>query len=640
MPTSLLSASSLTWLGLLAPLVLLYVLKRRREERRVGSTLLWELAMRDMRAERPWQRLIPQVSLFLQALVLIFGAIALARPAGAGQVPSGARVAVVVDTSASMATREDGGTRLELARRAALGIARTLPPGGEMMLVAGSADPVVLVPSSHDLAALEHAIDDLRETGGAAAIDRAVALAAERLREAPAGSRIVVLTDGALDGTIRLESPVPVEVQAVGTAHANDAIIAVDVRPRPSVDAPDRAEIFARVARFADDDHDLWVTASIEGRGIVASRRVHVAHEHPSSVVLSAELPPDANASAAVVVVELSSTDPSAGATDGAGDALALDDLVVAPSPAARQLPVFLVGAAPSSLRRVLLADADVELFATSLAGLAERRARDPDAPDLDGVFVFVGAAPDEAPAGDSIVIAPTSASVFGATLGAESRDARVVSWDEGDPVLRFVRFRDLHVAAFRPITGASARPLLAVAGGTAIASLTRPDAEITLVGFDPDRSDWPDQPSFVIFFRNVLERARERRAEGGIHAGRLGEPLRVPAPDGSTVVVRAPDGRSETALSRGGVAIAPTHAVPGVYTAEVGRRHLHALRNLLDPAESDIRPRARFETGTAGGTVSTSEAHEPREAWPWLAGALLVVLALETLWATRRNAT
>ena len=156
----------------------------------------------------------------------------------------------------------------------------------------------------------------------------------------------------------------------------------------------------------------------------------------------------------------------------------------------------------------------------------------------------------------------------------------------------------------------------------------------------DPDRSDWPDQPSFVIFFRNVLERARERRAEGGIHAGRLGEPLRVPAPDGSTVVVRAPDGSSETALSRGGVAIAPTHAVPGVYTAEVGRRRLHALRNLLDPAESDIRPRAQFETGTAGGTVSTSEAHEPREAWPWLAGALLVVLALEALWATRRNAT
>ncbi len=640
MPTSLLSASSLAWLGLLAPLVLLYVLKRRRQERKVGSTILWELALRDMRAERPWQKLIPQISLLLQALVLIFGALALARPAGVGQVPSGARIAVIVDTSASMATREEGGTRLELARRAALALARTLPPGGEMMLVAGSADPAVLVPSSHDLAALERAIDELRETGGAAALDRAVAVAAERLRDAPTGSRIVVLTDAAMDGTITLASPVAVEVQTVGSPHANDAIIAVDVRPRPSEDAPDRAEIFARVARYADDDHEIWVTASIEGRGIVASRRVRVEHEHPASVLLTADLPPDVNAASAVVSVALSSTDPAAGGDAGAGDAFALDDLVVAPSPGARQLPVFLVGAAPSSVRRVLLADADVQLFATSLAGLDQRRAQDPDAPDLDGVFVFVGAAPDEAPAGDSIVIAPTADTVLGTTLGAESRDSRVVSWDEGEPMLRFVRFRDLHLAAFRPITGAGARPLLTLAGGTAIASLTQPDAEITLVSFDPDRSDWPDQPSFVIFFRNLLERARQRRSEGGIHAGQLGEPLRVPAPDGTTVVVRAPDGSSETALSRGGVAIAPTHALPGVYTAEVGRRRLHALRNLLDPSESDVRPRARFETSAGGGAVQTSEAREPREAWPWLVGALLIVLALEALWATRRNAT
>lgn len=641
MPTSLLSASSLAWLGLLAPLILLYVLKRRREERRVGSTLLWELAVRDMRAERPWQRLIPQVSLFLQALILVLGALALARPAGVGQIPSGARIAVVVDTSASMATREEGGSRLELARRAALGIARALPPGAEMMIVAGSSDPAVLVPASHDVAALERALTGLRETGGPAALDRAVALAAERLREAPAGSHIVVLTDAAMEGSVHLLSPVPVEVQTVGTAQANDAIVAIDVRPRPTEDSPDRAEIFARVARYADDDHDLWITASIEGRGIVASRRIHASHEHPVSAVLSADLPPDENAAAAVVVVELSSTDPAAGDVRGANDALAIDDVAVAPSPGARQLPVFLVGAAPSSVRRVLLADDDVQLFATSVAGLAQRRAQDPDAPDLDGVFVFVGGVPEEPPAGDSIVFAPTGEAVFGASLGAESHDSRVVSWDEGDPVLRFVRFRDLHVAAFRPITGASAHTLLTLAGGTAMATLSRPDASITLVSFDPDHSDWPDQPSFVVFVRNVLERARERRAEGGIHAGRLGEPLRVPAPDGSEVVVHGPDGASETALSRGGVAIVPVHALPGVYTAEVGRRRLHALRNLLDAAESDIRPRARFETGEGGGAeVRTAEAREPREAWPWLTGAMAIVIALEVLWGTRRKAT
>ena len=77
----LLSPLSLAWLGLLVPLVLLYVLRRRREERSVGSTLLWEAALRDLRAERPWRRLIPHLSLLLQILVLLAAAFALARPA-------------------------------------------------------------------------------------------------------------------------------------------------------------------------------------------------------------------------------------------------------------------------------------------------------------------------------------------------------------------------------------------------------------------------------------------------------------------------------------------------------------------------------------------------------------------------------
>ena len=70
----LLSPLSLLWLGLLVPLVLLYVLKRRRERKVVGSTLLWEAAVRDLRAERPWQRLRPHLSLLLQALVIVLGA--------------------------------------------------------------------------------------------------------------------------------------------------------------------------------------------------------------------------------------------------------------------------------------------------------------------------------------------------------------------------------------------------------------------------------------------------------------------------------------------------------------------------------------------------------------------------------------
>ena len=631
----LLAPSALWWLGLLGPLALLYVLKRKREVRTVGSTWLWELARRDLRAERPWKRLVPHLSLVLQALVLVLGAVALARPVGGVRVPEGARLAVVIDTSASMAAREpDGSSRLELARRTALALARSLPPGGSMMLVDARAEPVVLAPPTADPAALERALDALAVRGESAGLEAAVAVASERLRDGPSGSRIVVLTDGAEDAEIVLPASPPVEIRAVGTDRPNAGLVACDVRARPTPEAPDRADVFARVAAYGQPA-ELWVLASVEGRGLVASRRVRVEPGSAQSVVMGADLPPDASGRGAVVRVELARAEEGTG--QGTGDALALDDVAVAPSPGARRLPVFLVGQAPRSLERALLADRNVELFATSLEGLADRAA-DPSSGELDGLLVYAGRAPPVI-SGDALVVAPTEDSVLGVRLGPEASRPRIVSWDEADPRLRFVSLAEVHLTAARPFASAALRPLVTADAGVVAGVLERPDGEATILSFDPDRSDWPRGAGFVVFVRNLLERARARRAAGGIPPGALGEPLRVPAADGETVRATAPDGSTRSAVGHGGVALVEVPALPGSYAVEVGRRHLWALRSLGSPAQSDLSSRARFVERESGATVTGTTAREPLEAWPWLAALLLLALAAEVAWATRKGA-
>lgn len=627
----LLSPWQLAWLGLLAPLIVLYILKRRREERIVGSTLLWEAALRDMRAERPWKRLIPHVSLILQILAIVAGAIALARPSGAGQVPTGARLAVVIDASASMAARDGEGTRIERARSVAQDLARSLPPGGRMMIVEAGREASVLTPPTSDRAALERAVAEISVRGGSADLEAATSLAAERMRGAPSGSRIVVLTDAAEDGRVALDGrSVPVEVRRVGGETANTAIVAADVRARASDDAPDRADVFVRIARFGATPDDVHVTARIEGRGVVASRRVTVPANETTSVVMSADFPPDADGRAAIVRIEL-----AAPRGESRDDALALDDLAVVPSPGGRKLPVFLIGRAPPELQRVLVSDEDVELFATTLEAIARREA---GAPALDGFFVYAGATPAEAPAGDSVVVAPAGDRVFGVELGPRARAPRIVSWDEEDPRLRFVSLADVHFAAIRPVRGASARALVTTDAGPAIASIVRPNGETTIVALDPAQSDWPADPSFVIFFRNLLERARARRAAGGIAPGRLGEPLRVPAPDGERVTVETPSGTDISAISRGGVAIVPVPPEPGAYRAGAAGRELHALRNLLDASESDVRPRLEMTRAGRAASGGAVEAEEHSEAWPWFAAALLALLVADAVWATRRT--
>src|SRR5690606_1134052 len=67
-------------LGLLAPLVVFYILKVKRQRRRVASTWLWREARRDLMARSPFKRLVVQLPLILQALALIALAVAAAKP--------------------------------------------------------------------------------------------------------------------------------------------------------------------------------------------------------------------------------------------------------------------------------------------------------------------------------------------------------------------------------------------------------------------------------------------------------------------------------------------------------------------------------------------------------------------------------
>jgi hypothetical protein len=632
-----LSPLSLFWLGLLAPLVALYVLKRRRQVREVGSTLLWALAARDLRAERPWRRLVPQLSLLLQALAIVAGAVALARPVGAGGVASGARVAVVLDTSASMAARSGATTRLAEALDAARALARSLPPGGALMLVEAGVDAAVLVPLTHDGRTLERALAAVRARGTHANLGEAVALAAERLRGLD-GARIVVLTDAAGEGESVLDGGrVPVEVRRVGVGGASDntGIVAVDVRPRPTPGAPDRAEIFVRLARFAERPADLHVTARVEGGGVVASRRVTISKEGVDSVVMTADLAPDAEGRGALVRVSLSRPggDPDA----GAGDALPLDDHAVAPGPGARRLPVFLVGPTPAPVERAFRADGDVELFATSLEVLAQAGVQTP----LDGLVVYTGATPPAAPPGDSLVLAPTGDAVFGVPLGPEVARPRIVRWEEGDPRLRFVALGDVRLDAARTVRGGL--PALVAADVGAVAAVQeRPSGETTIVAFDPARSDWPARASFVVFLRNVVERARTRRAAGGVAPDRCGAPLRIPAPEGAVVEVESPSGEILRAVARGGVALVAVPTEAGVFRVRRGARPGFALRSLVDAGENEVRPRARFVATSGGNAVTRVEAAgaTTHEAWPFAVGALLLLVVFEALWATRRGAS
>src|SRR5207248_5253200 len=89
--------------GIIIPIILLlYFMRPRRQQRIVGSTLLWQQALQDMQASRPWQRLRITPLLLLQLLAAVVIVLIPARPALLFRSPISGDTIIILQASASM----------------------------------------------------------------------------------------------------------------------------------------------------------------------------------------------------------------------------------------------------------------------------------------------------------------------------------------------------------------------------------------------------------------------------------------------------------------------------------------------------------------------------------------------------------
>jgi hypothetical protein len=484
------SPAFLAALGLLVPVLVAFLVKRRREVIRVPSVLLYRLAGAPTTQNRRFRN-VKRLAALLACLAGVAALVlAAARPSAGSR---GETVAFVIDVSGSM---EAGGRDAPLAkaRKFAAQMIASGGPGDRYAIVAAGATPVRLAGPSAAGPDLDEALAHLAVERGAADLEAGIELAAALVAPEPA-ARIVVIGDGGESaGGLLAVREVPVLRKTFAPpARDNLGIAAFATRPPADAKNEEEREAVVTVATSSDRPRVARVTVTADGQEI-AKRRVDVPPRGEAEVRLRVV------AAARRIVARV---DPE----DGAADALASDDEAV------------ITAAARPEARALLVATDDEAATAAAFfvekaltaAGVRHVVRVPPDlsgvAPGPGDVLIALNQGPSRAPGVPAIYLG-THAGVlpFSGLVELEGDKTHLRSLETNDPLLRGVALDGVTIEhATAAITPVGARPLVDLDGGTVVIAGGAGSNAFVYIGVDPAKSDLVLRVAFPVLVANAV---------------------------------------------------------------------------------------------------------------------------------------
>ncbi len=521
--------------------LVMYMLRLRRRPVLVSSTMLWKRAVKDLEGNIPWQRLSPTMLLFVHLLIVALLALALARPVMDTDLADGQRVAIVIDSSASMNATFGDDTLIEIAKRNARDRVRGLFDSGRsprVTIVDAGIEPRIVIRDSAERGRLLASIDSIDMTDqpgdvmGALELIERYDMGADEESERTE-TLVWVFSDGGgfASDSIPLSGASGVLVSSVPeeTQLRNLGIVALSAQ-RDRVDT-ELCRVFVRVRRSAGGA-SAGVVRVFDGDDVIDTAPVSFDADQDTATH-SFELRLMRSALLRVEIV--------------GDDALASDDRawVTVPGPD----PVRVTIVSPEGRVDPLLLDS-VEVVARASARVVS--AGDPmGSPD---VIVFdrvdAPALPGVPSVGFGSVTTP-----YAQRLDEPTGSRRMLSWDRNDPMLRDAGVGGMtFVRSIRFDESHSGMRVLArdQDGGVIVEIADRGNRHVRSA-FALHDSDWSVQVGFTIFMAQEFE-ALLPGAGGQGEVFRTDTPIayrddegieRVFGPIGSIGEVSVPDGRT-----------------------------------------------------------------------------------------------
>src|SRR5579872_3622961 len=198
------------------PVVLMYILKLRRQPRVVSSTILWNQALDDVQANAPWQRLRITALLILQLLALLALVIVQTRPAYSSTERFSGDLIIVVDQSFGMQASDIKPNRFAAAQSEAKNLAAQVPSGNVVTVIGMGQHPTLAIADGTDQGSIDASIDHLSPGIAPPNFLEALSLASSLARNGQATRAVVLTSRQSGISTLPLQVPFPVEIVRIG----------------------------------------------------------------------------------------------------------------------------------------------------------------------------------------------------------------------------------------------------------------------------------------------------------------------------------------------------------------------------------------------------------------------------------------
>lgn len=607
------SFAALGFLLTLPVVVLLYLLKLRRREVVVPSTLLWQRSLHDLVANAPFQRLRNNLLLWLQLLALLLLCLALARPYFSQISAGGRHLIFLLDTSASMQARDVEGGRFAAAVDHVRTMIRNKSASDAVMIVVFGGQTNVLQAFTTDARLAERSLDAIATTDGRTEIAEALRIAGEVARK-KADTRIFIVSDGVLgERALPNSGPLPVEYIKIGREGQNVGITSLEFRP--SLENALESQVFVGIDNYSSTVAENRVVSYYINGELADARTITLEPGARGALVFT-----NRGVVSGIAQFEL----------DGKDD-LPVDDVAYGVLSPQRRRHALLVTRGNAFLERVLGLHPNLDVHRVTPEAYPTESSYD--------VVVFDNVQPPT-PFDAAALVIGTTPPVDGLHAAGSVELPSVLDWDRTHPIVRFVDFNGLLIGSARPLrVPAWARVVMEAPQGPLIVTFERGPLRIVYVGFDLLSSNWPRLLSFPVFMRNAVEWLLERGGNQAFQYAAGGTvPIVTDLPN-QEVRVRTPEGTERlvrTNENRVGYFAETTRA--GIYEARAGAQTWQFAVNLVSSEESNLVPVETLELGEQRVQKTVTPGISRNEIWYYLLVAGIGVLVLEWWVYTRRS--